>query len=170
MKLISILLFSLILFGCKSTKNEPLAPVNIDYNQKFEELLGQFKADGNSVSYEEMWHVYLKSDQIQNSAVKQDDYLDILNQLESGQKNCDEIDWLFITSQNFWSIKPHISAATCYEMIGDGLKSNYHNSAVEFLLTGILSSGDGTNYYSAYEVATWGDASDFIELTDYEVV
>ncbi len=55
-------------------------------------------------------------------------------------------------------------------MIGDGLKSNYHNSAVEFLLTGILSSGDGTNYYSAFEVATWGDASDFIELTDYEVV
>ena len=86
MKLISILLFSLILFGCKSTKNEPLAPVNIDYNQKFEELLGQFKADGNSVSYEEMWHVYLKSDQIQNSAVKQDDYLDILNQLDNYAK------------------------------------------------------------------------------------
>jgi len=159
-----------MLSGCASTDKKDLPAEAVDYNAEFNQLITQFKKSPESVTYEKLWHVYLKSDQIDNSGVKQDDYLLIVQKLENSELSCADINWVDITHQNFWSIKPHISAQTCYESLGNTEQASFHASIIEFILSGILSNGDGKNYYSAYEIATWGDASDVIEFSGYEVI
>jgi len=159
-----------VLSGCASTDKKDSTIETVDYNAEFNQLITQFKKSPESVMYEKLWHVYLKSDQIDNSGVKQDDYMQLFQKLENGQLSCADINWQDITHQNFWSIKPHISAQTCYESLGNTEQAAFHASVIEFILSGILSNGDGKNYYSAYEIATWGDASDVIEFSGYEVI
>ena len=112
----------------------------------------------------------LISDQVDETAVKQEVYLDILTKLEEQQMSCADVDWAELTHQNFWSIKPHLTAQTCYEQMGVQASAEYHAAVVEFLLTGILSNGNGENYYSAFEVATWGDAHDVLDLAGFTIV
>ncbi|QOL26581.1 sel1 repeat family protein [Thalassotalea sp. LPB0316] len=158
-----------ILSGCASTSSDSKQE-NFDKNKNFYQLLNQFKSSPDSVSYDELWFAYLKSDQIENSGIKQDEYHQVTQKLFSGEAKCEDINWEEITQLNFWSIKPHISAQTCYESMGVSDKADFHAASIDFLLTGILSNGDGRNYYSAYEIATWGDASDIVELAGYEIV
>jgi len=159
-----------IVTGCASTDKQESTKKSIDHNAKFTQLITQFKKSPESVTYDKLWHVYLKSDQIDNSGVKQDEYMQLVQKLENREIGCAEINWESVTLQNFWSIKPHISAQTCYESLGNTEQASFHASVIEFLLSGILSNGDGKSYYSAYEIATWGDASDVIEFSGYEVI
>lgn len=159
-----------VLSGCTSTEKKDSTTEAFDYNAEFNQLITQFKKSPESVTYKKLWHVYLKSDQINNSGVKQDEYMQLVQKLEKGELSCEDINWEGITHQNFWSIKPHISAQTCYESLGNTEQASFHASVIEFILSGILSNGDGKNYYSAYEIATWGDASDVIEFSGYEII
>lgn len=159
-----------VLSGCASTDKKDSTTEAVDYNAEFNQLITQFKKSPESVTYEKLWHVYLKSDQIDNSGVKQNDYMLLIQKIENSELSCADINWEDITHQNFWSIKPHISGQTCYESLGNTKQASFHASVIEFILTGILSNGDGKNYYSAYEIATWGDASDVIEFSGYEVI
>lgn len=158
------------LSGCASTDKKDSTTETVDYNAEFNQLITQFKNSPESVAYEKLWHVYLKSDQIDNSGLKQDEYMLLVQKLENNELSCADINWEYITHQNFWSIKPHISAQTCYESLGNAEQASFHASVIEFILSGILSNGDGKNYYSAYEIATWGDASDVIEFSGYEII
>jgi TPR repeat protein len=159
-----------VLSGCASTDNNDSSTKVIDYNAEFNQLITQFRKSPKSVTYNQLWHVYLKSDQISNSGVKQNEYMQLIRKLEDNELSCADINWKDLTHQNFWSIKPHISAETCFETLGDKEQASFHASVIEFILSGILSNGDGNNYYSAYEIATWGDASDVIELSGYEII
>ena len=171
MKLRMFTLFIIaVLSGCQSTETKTAKVTTNQSNQAFERLLSRFKQDASSVNYDQMWDAYLQSDQVQNTGDKQDKFVQISQQIAQNEMPCSAVNWDEITHMNFWSIKPHLAAQSCYEEIGDTKSAEYHSAAVEFLLSGILSSGDGEERYSAYEVATWGDASDIIELSGFEVI
>ena len=165
-----VLLAICLLIGCASTNKQASTTEDIDYNAEFNHLISKFKQSSESVTYDQLWYVYLKSNQIDNSGGKQYEYMQLVNKLENNELSCADINWDEVTLQNFWSIKPHISAQTCYESLGNTTQASFHASVIEFILSGILSQGDGKNYYSAYEIATWGDASDVIEFSGYEIV
>jgi TPR repeat protein len=160
---------SLFLNGCKSTSDTTENP-SFAAVQTFKKLVSEFKKSPNKVTHIVLWNSYLKSSQIQNTAEKHAAFLSLSEQLNNGEIACSDIDWDEVTFRNFWALKPHMQALACLE---DGIEketASYHQSAIELIVQGILTSGDGQNSYSAYEVATWGDAEDVIVLFDYEVV
>lgn len=121
-------------------------------------------------SYQAALNAYLQSSQVQNTGPKYQEYEHLNSLVEAGKLACTDVDWSTLTSRNFWSLKPHISAAACYESSGNSAMAERHNRAIDFLLTGIMASGDGEAYYSAYEIMSLGDANDVIELMGYEVI
>lgn len=170
-KSLGLFVYLLLLIGCGATEKTTRNPIlNIEVKSHFQKLLDVYKEDPLSYSYSKLWHSYLESDQIKDSGIKQEKYDQIVLDLSTGNMSCTDINWTEVTEWNFWSIKPHITAENCYTEQGNIAAANFHAQTIEFLLTGILSSGNGKHYYSAYEVGTWGDASDVMELTGYEVI
>lgn len=159
--------FALLLAGCQST---PENQIKANKDLQFNDMLNRFKTDPSAISYLSLWSSYMDSSQIEDTATKQQDYEDLMAKLEDGVLSCEQVDWHAQTNKNFWSLKPHITAQTCFESLGDTQNADFHQNAINFILNGILSNSDGEHYYSAYKVATWGDASDVIELSPYEVV
>lgn len=165
--MVSVMASVMAISGCASNGNQQ---VQITPDEQFDHLLADFKKDPESVSYLSLWNSYLASSQTDNTAVSHDNYIQLSQQIEQGALQCTSVDWEAITRQNFWSLKPHESAQNCYEQAGQPQLAAYHDNAINFLVTGILSSGNGESDYAAYEVATWGDAEDVIEFAGYEVV
>lgn len=162
-------LFSLIVSGCKSTSSQIQNP-RLATDERFEELIATFKESPEEVSHLELWNTYLKSSQIQDTAEKHSVFLSLSQQLDNNQIACTDIDWDEVTSRNFWALKPHMQALACFRESIDSNAADYHQNAIELIVQGMLASGDGEHTYSAYEVATWGDAEDIVTLFEYEVI
>lgn len=152
-----------LLFGCVTTK--PRTP-----DSSFDDLTHQIVSNRDKPSYQRAWNAYLKSSYIKNTSIHFEEYARALARVKSGEIKCTDVNWAALTKQNFWSLKPHISAASCYEGEGRAAEAAPYNAAVEFILKGILDSGDGLDSNSAYEVATLGDADDFVELLGFKVL
>lgn len=167
-----LLIFTLsivLVSGCKSTSQQTENP-RLAADEKFADLVEVFKESPEEVSYIGLWNSYLKSSQIQETAEKHSAFLSLSQQLDNNEIACSDINWDEVTFRNFWALKPHMQALTCYQESLDTDAADFHQRAIELIVQGILKSGDGENTYSAYEVATWGDAEDIIVLFDYEVV
>jgi len=150
----------LILSGCATKK---LANTNTS-DAAFWKNIEQHKTTPSRVSYRTLWNAYLKSTQPEDSGTKHTQYLEVIAKLESGEKTCSDIDWDYIVRLNYWSIKPHLSAASCKIELGDMAGAQYHQDFVATIIQGVFSSGRGEHYYDAYEVASWGDVEDILEL------
>ncbi len=160
--IVSITLLAFWLIGCGS--NPKRVVQNNIYDEQFYDLISEHRRDPTEVSYSFLWDAYLKSSQPQDSGTKHNQYLAIKTQLQSGDKTCEDINWQEIVRLNYWSIKPHLSAAECYTQQGDLNSAKYHEDFVAMILQGVFASGTGTEYYNAYEVASWGDVEDILEL------
>lgn len=165
----AIFLMLLVLNGCKSTAQQQQNP-RIQADEKFETLIDTLRDSPQEVSSITLWNTYLDSSQIIDTAAKHNQYLAIAEQLENQEIGCKDIDWFAISYQNFWDLKPHMSALACYQETNNEIEANFHQNAIELIIDTILASGNGEYQYSAYEVATWGDAQDIIELFEYEQV
>jgi len=150
----------LALSGCATKK---LTNINSNDNA-FWKKVERHKNTPSDISYKELWETYLKSSQPEDSGTKHNQYLETVAKLDAGEKTCSDIDWDSMVRLNYWSIKPHLSAASCKTELGDLVGAQYHQDFVATILEGVFSSGRGENYYDAYEVASWGDVEDILEL------
>lgn len=164
-----LIIFNLSLSGCKSTSSNTENPRSAA-DKTFRDLVDVFKSTPEKVAHFELWSSYLKSSQIQNTAEKHSAFLSLSQQLDNDEIACTDINWDEVTFRNFWALKPHMQALSCFQDDAEQESAKYHQSAIELIVQGILASGNGEHAYSAYEVATWGDAEDVVELFDYEVV
>ncbi|WP_105168680.1 tetratricopeptide repeat protein [Pseudoalteromonas sp. T1lg23B] len=168
--LLCLIIILYTLTGCKSSAVAPVS--NEEHDEKFTLLIQQYKKSSDAVSYKELFNAYLSTSFINMSAKLDAQYLQQMETISLDPTlECDDfIDWQRYTVNNFFSVKPHLSAASCYESIGDLEQAQYHAQTAEFLIEGIKSSGSGEQYYSSYEVVLWDDAYDFIELSEFEVI
>lgn len=157
-----------ILVGCKSTKDRESTVA--DYNRHFTERVEAFRKDPSSVSYNSLWLAYLKSDFVRKAVLQDEQYKQWMTKIKEQGDECTKFNWYELTLQNFWSIKPHLSAQSCYASHGRMKEARYHGAAASFIRSGIAASGDGKAYYSAFEVATWADAIDAMEMSDYQII
>ncbi|GAB2873995.1 tetratricopeptide repeat protein [Microbulbifer echini] len=133
-------------------------------------LTAQVAQIPNSVLYETYWRHYLESPQSLKTLEAQQRYQGEMAAIESGQKTCTEVNWQEITQLNSISLLPHLSATECYESTGNNTQANHHQNIFNFIATGVLSTRRGDAFYSAYEIASWGDAEDLLGLSGYEVI
>ncbi|WP_444996051.1 tetratricopeptide repeat protein [Aliikangiella sp. IMCC44359] len=159
------LLISALTFSCATKKIETR-----DLNQEIHDLVEQYKAGDKTVDYKTLWEAYLKSSQTESTAIKHQKYLDIKSKLDLGKLTCSQIDWDSLVKVNYWSINPHLSAANCKAKLGDTKGANFHESFVAMILEGVFSSGSGKAFYNAYEVASWGDVEDILNLAGYKSI
>ncbi|MDP5209446.1 tetratricopeptide repeat protein [Microbulbifer sp. 2205BS26-8] len=133
-------------------------------------LTRQVAQSPDSVSFASYWEAYLESPQSLKTVTAQAQYLEAMASVESGKKICEEINWQQITQQNTFSLLPHLSATECYETLGKTELALFHQNIFNFIATGILGKHSGDTYYSAYEIASWGDAEDLLTLSGYEII
>ncbi|CAH9060055.1 hypothetical protein PSECIP111951_02194 [Pseudoalteromonas holothuriae] len=161
----AMLLVIFLLSGCKSTSQ-----LNNPNDEKYKMRVQQFAEQPNKVTYESLLLSFVNSSYVHSIGDHDLVYRNTLASITNQEIACTEVDWFALTQRNFLSIKPHLSAQSCYQSANIQSKAEFHRGAVEFLLAGIKASGNGQHYYSAYQVTTWDDASDFIELSNYQVV
>ncbi|MFS1522841.1 tetratricopeptide repeat protein [Microbulbifer sp. 2304DJ12-6] len=164
MKKLFLILTALLLASCsaQAVKTAPEDPLMA--------LTRQAAQSPGSVSFPTYWEAYLKSPQSLKTVTAQARYLEEMASVESGEKTCEAVNWQQITQQNTISLLPHLSATECYETLGKTELALFHQNIFTFIATGILSKHSGDTYYSAYEVASWGDAEDLLSLSGYEIV
>ncbi|WHI45359.1 hypothetical protein [Microbulbifer sp. VAAF005] len=133
-------------------------------------LTNQVASAPDTVAYEDFWFAYLESQQPVNNIAARDHYQSEMAAIESGQKACDAVDWKAVVNNNILSLMPHLTAAECYESVGQLEAANYHKNLFEFIATGILSGRSGEYGYSAFEVASWADAEDLLTISGYEII
>ena len=124
----------------------------------------------DSVTYSKFWNTYLQSEQVLNTVAAQERYLEAMGAIASGEKRCEDVDWEALSGLDIVSLMPHISAVECFESVGNVTAAARHQNLFNFIVTGILTPNSGEAYYSAYEVASWGDAADLLELSGYQVI
>ncbi|QGX39755.1 SEL1-like repeat protein [Permianibacter aggregans] len=139
-------------------------------DQRFNEMADRIMKQQQVPLYQAAWNAYLRSSQVSQSNAQHEAYLRALDQIQKGELSCDQVNWSILTRQNFWALKPHLSASACYQEKGKLALAQQHDAAVEFILNGILRSGDGEDVNSAYEVASLGDADDLIEFMGLRVI
>ncbi|MCO1335310.1 sel1 repeat family protein [Microbulbifer sp. OS29] len=139
-------------------------------NNHLSVLTEQIAAAPESVHYEDFWAAYLESPQPVSNIEVRDRYLGEVTAIESGKKTCEAVNWRSVANSNVLSLMPHLTAAECYESIGNTEQANYHQNIFQFIATGILSERSGDSSYSAYEVASWADAEDLLTLSGYEII
>lgn len=160
-----ILFSSILLVSCANKKN-----LIHSGDSAFFSKIEQYKNSPQSVNYNSLWEAYLDSTQAEDSATKHDKYLQALSKVQSGEIDCQEVNWNEIIESNYWSIKPHLTAANCLSQNNELTKAAFHRNFVEFILQGVFASGSGTHYYNAYKAASWGDIEDIIELAGYKSI
>ncbi|WP_444958765.1 tetratricopeptide repeat protein [Microbulbifer sp. ZKSA002] len=133
-------------------------------------LTEQIASAPDTVAYEDFWVAYLESQQPLNNIAARERYQAELSAIESGDKSCEAVDWKAVTNNNILSLTPHLSAAECYESVGQLEAANYHKNLFEFIATGILSGRSGEYSYSAFEVGSWADAEDLLTISGYEII
>ncbi len=171
--LLCVIVFALLTLGglgCASNSPQQTTNKAAYYDQAFFRLIEQYKADPQSVSYSELWNAYLKSTQPTQTVFKHEVYLTEIARVEANEIACTEVEWEAIVSLNYWSIKPHLSAADCYRQNNNQAGIDFHEGFVSFILQGVFGSGIGEHYYDAYEAASWGDVQDVIELAGYTYI
>ncbi|WP_444937869.1 hypothetical protein [Microbulbifer sp. JMSA002] len=164
MKKLLFVLTLLLLASCasQSTIHTPVDPL--------QDLTRQVVLAPESVQYPIYWSEYLKSPQSLNSLEAQGRYQAEMTALETGQKSCAEVNWQEVTQLNSISLLPHLSATECYESIGNDELASYHQNIFNFIARGILSTRRGDTFYSAYEVASWGDVEDLLNISGFEIL
>ncbi|AWF82870.1 hypothetical protein BTJ40_19740 [Microbulbifer sp. A4B17] len=133
-------------------------------------LTEQVASAPDTVAYEDFWVAYLESQQPVNNIAARDRYQTEMAAIESGQKSCEAVDWKAVANNNILSLMPHLTAAECYESVGQLEAANYHKNLFEFIATGMLSGRNGEYNYSAFEVASWADAEDLLTISGYEII
>lgn len=163
------LLLCVIVSGCQSTNNSvPLTPEQLQVN--FDNLADKVGNDPSSVSYLKLFNQYLLTQQPISNIESYDKFLEVETQIQNSLLDCATVNWREITRADFWSIEPHMAALECYEQLGNSREAEKYTNIVNYLLEGIINSGDGKHYYSAYQIATWADANKIIELLEHEVI
>ncbi|MBQ4850977.1 tetratricopeptide repeat protein [Pseudoalteromonas sp. MMG012] len=163
-----LLLICAVLAGCKSTGEQSISAAQ--KNQRYMSVIDTFRNNPERVSYNAIWRAYLASSFVRDVVQKDEEYKQILIDIAQHNVLCTDINWFELTRANFWSVKPHLSAQSCFESYGDLAQARYHASAVALIESGIRASGNGNEYYSAYEVMTWADAFDMMERSDHEII
>ncbi|WP_444942965.1 tetratricopeptide repeat protein [Microbulbifer sp. ZKSA006] len=139
-------------------------------NDQIRRLTEQVASAPDTVTYEDFWTAYLESQQPVNNIDARERYLTEVAAIEAGQKPCEAVDWKAVANQHILSLMPHLTAAECYESVGQLEAANYHKNLFEFIATGILSGRSGEQSYSAFEVASWADAEDLLTISGYEII
>ncbi|WP_346837971.1 hypothetical protein [Microbulbifer sp. SAOS-129_SWC] len=167
----TLLLGGALLAGCAADPAQRVqgAPAE-DGDARFAAVLNRLKTQPDSVPFAEFWRAYLDSSQYESAPEKHSAYLKQQAGIDAGDIPCDSVDWQSLTEQNFVSLQPHLSAQACYESTGNSAAADDEGRVISYLLSGILSRGDGESFDTAYEVAMWDDSEDILKLAGYEVV
>jgi uncharacterized protein len=160
-----VLVGCLLISGCASKMSVQEKPDN-----QIHQLVENYRMGDPSITYEKLWEAYLQSSQTENTSIVHDQYLTKKNQLDAGVVECHQVDWEALVKLNYWSIQPHLTAADCLLKAGNLKDAEFHENFVGMILQGIFSSGTGKHYYDAFEVASWGDVEDVLNLAGYRTI
>lgn len=124
----------------------------------------------DAVPYAEFWAAYLQSSKIHTAVADRNRYRQAIAALPERADRCSSIDWERWTSRNFFELEPHLAAQDCYEQRGEIEKADRQARAVQYILRGVLGSGDGKSTDTAYEIGILDQAEDILDLAGYRVL
>lgn len=131
-------------------------------------LAARIYEDPDAVPFADFWSAYLESSKIHTAVVDRENFRAAVENFPEGE--CADFNWEKWTRQNFFELEPHLSAQDCYEQAGELTKAEREARAVQYILRGILGSGDGESIDSAYEIGILDHAEDILHLAGYRLM
>lgn len=141
-----------------------------DADARLSALAERIYRDPASVPYAEFWAAYLDSSKIHTAVVDRNHFKAFLDQLPAESERCGAVDWQRWTAQNFFELEPHLVAQDCYEQLGKTQQADRESRAVQYILRGVLGSGDGEKTDTAYEIGILDHANDILNLAGYHIL
>ncbi|WP_158514559.1 tetratricopeptide repeat protein [Microbulbifer aggregans] len=139
-------------------------------DNKVRALAEQVAAAPDSVTFAQFWNAYLDSAQVLETVAAQQRYAQTMSEVESGQIACTDLDWDRLTGDNLVALMPRVAAVECLESAGRSQEAAHHQNLFNFVVSGILSQSSGEAFYNAYEIASWADAEELLNLSGYEII
>lgn len=152
-------LFLLILSACQS---RPTAPYQDNLYLKQLEMLPEAT---KLPPYTEFYQSYLQSPVVFETSAA---WLEFQQQLNDDPANCQQLPWQQLLKTQFWNLTFYLQAQQCFASAPAELKS--FREYQQYVLNGILQSGNGKASYSAYQLTNYFDAHEIVRLLDLQTV
>ncbi|HEY8569935.1 hypothetical protein [Microbulbifer sp.] len=123
----------------------------------------------DSVPFAEFWSAYLQSSRLITAVDTREAFQREMAQLAEDDSDCSAMDWEQWSARNFFELEPHLAAEECYQFLGETELARQHENAVQYILRGVLGSGDGKSIDTAYEIALLDHADEILYLAGYQV-
>tara|TARA_B100000614_G_C14522269_1_gene483096 strand:- start:938 stop:1612 length:675 start_codon:yes stop_codon:yes gene_type:complete len=173
-KLVSLLLFTILVLSCSSTKNasdgsgETVLP---DFSKidSYEQLLTRAKAMDTTLSFYELRMAYTKTDDYAPyGADGSDEFKEAMENLESG--NLAEAEKLIYKALEYEYLSPrkHMIAAAIQRELGNEDKYEYHVYFYLNALASIALSGEGKTPATAMVVISVAEEYDYLGFMGYD--
>ncbi len=139
-------------------------------DERFDALTRKVRQNPGSVEFFDFWEAYLDTSYLHSAVDVRAEFQQELAALASGKDGeCTQIDWAYWSQRNFMELEPHLAAQACYESIGETALALQHENSVQYILRGVLGSGDGASIDTAYEIALLDHAEEILQLAGYRV-
>ncbi|WP_105102321.1 hypothetical protein [Microbulbifer pacificus] len=133
-------------------------------------LAQSIRRDPDSVPFADFWPAYLQSSKLITAIDDRETFRAEMAELANDPDNdCSAMDWERWSARNFFELEPHLAAQECYEFLGDAALAREHENAVQYILRGVLGSGDGKSIDTAYEIALLDHAEEILHLAGLQV-
>lgn len=139
-------------------------------NARLDELAQRIRRDPDAVPFAEFWSAYLQSSYLLTAVDDRESFQAEMDRLAADENNdCSAMDWELWSARSFLELEPHLAAQECYQYLGETALARQHENAVQYILRGVLGSGDGQSIDTAYEIALLDHAGEILHLAGYQV-
>ena len=149
----------LMLSGCQSRPAPSLQ------NNLYLQQLAQLPPAANLPPYAELYQSYLQSPVVFETSAA---WLDFQEQLSANAENCQALPWQQQLKTQFWNLTFYRQAQQCFA--SDPTQLKIFNEYQQYVLKGVLQSGNGKASYSAYQLTSYFDAHEVIRLLEMQTI
>lgn len=137
---------------------------------RLDEIAQKIRRDPDSVPFADFWSAYLQSSHLITAVDNRESFQAEMTRLAADENNdCSAMDWEQWSARSFLELEPHLAAQECYQFLGERELAREHENAVQYILRGVLGSGDGKSIDTAYEIALLDHADEILYLAGYQV-
>jgi hypothetical protein len=173
-KLVSLLLFTILVMSCSSTRNASDGSGNSvlpDFSKidSYESLLTRAKSMDTTLSFYELRMAYTQTDKYAPYGMDgSDEFKEVLDNLNAGSLAEAEKMINKALEYEYLSPRKHMIAAAIYKELGDDEKHEYHVFFYLNLLASIALSGEGKTPATAMVVISVAEEYDYLGFMGYD--
>ena len=118
-------------------------------------------------SYQTLYQSYLASPAARNTTK---DWLELQQLRDQSPDQCRQLPWEKMLVSQFWNLTFHQQAISCFELQQNTGLARQFSAYRQYVLNGMLASGNGKASYSAYQINSFFDAHQLVQQLGMQTI